>query len=114
MVRDEAEQMKKSYQERIGQVEGEGARILKEYRDEGSRIKNELIAQGKEEVHRMITHANIEIQHKREAAARDMKDQVSGLAVELAEKLLMEHLDLEQQKDLALKLAEKVKDLNDE
>lgn len=110
MVRDEAEEMKKSYQKRIDQVEGEGARILKEYRDEGERIKNELIAKGKEEVHRMITHANMEIHHKREAVLRDMKDRVSTLAVDMAQRLLEDYLDLNMQKDLAMKLAERVKD----
>ena len=108
-VRDEADRMKKEYKKRLEEVHTEGIKILKEYSDEGERIKNEEIQKAKKEAKRILEHAEVEIQHRRDKAARDLKNQVSDLAVKISMRVLSDYLDIDEQKDLAMKLAEKVK-----
>lgn len=108
-VRDEADEMKRKYKKKLDGVHTEGVKILKGYSDEGERIKNEEIRKAKKEAKRISEHTEVEIQHRREKATRDLKNQVSDLAVNISMKILSDYLDDDEQKDLAMKLAEKVK-----
>lgn len=113
MVRDDAEKMKKQYKEKLDSIQAEGIGILKEYRDEGERIKAEIIQTGKKEAKRIMEHTNQEIKHRQEQAAREMKDQVAELAVELSQKILIDYIDIDAQQDITRKMTEKVKTLYD-
>ena len=113
MVRDEAETMKKQYKEKLNSIQIEGSNILKEYKEEGERLKTELIQSGKKEAKRIMDHTNLEIQHKREQASRQMKNQVAELAVSLSKKVLADYVDMDKQQDIARKMAEKVKTIYD-
>ncbi|MCD4784299.1 MAG: F0F1 ATP synthase subunit B [Candidatus Eremiobacteraeota bacterium] len=108
-VRDESDEMKRKYKKKLKEVHAEGAKILKEYSDEGKRIKNEEVQKAKDEAKRILEHTEVEVRHRREKASRDLKNQVSDLAVKISMRVLSDYLNIDEQKDLAMKLAEKVK-----
>jgi len=107
-VRDDAEKMKKKFKEKLSQMQIEGSKILKEYREEGERIKEEKIHKGREESRRILDHAVLEIKYKKDRVSREMKAQVMELAVDISKKALSDYLDMDKQQELAEKLAEKV------
>lgn len=85
-------------------------RILKEARDMRDSIVSEAKGTAKEEADRLISSAREAIENEKNRAVADLKNQVAGLSIEIAEKLIRQNLsgDADQQA-LAARLAEEVK-----
>ena len=66
--------------------------ILKEARDLKKAIINESKDEAKKEAEKIIESANEAIRNEKNAAVSEIKKQVAGLSIEIAEKLLNEKL----------------------
>ena len=98
--------------ERLENIKQEGEAILQEAREKQAQILKEAAetrdaivekAQDKarEEGNRLINEAKAEIEQQKQAAIADIRNQVATLSVEIAEKVLKEHLkDNKAQMDL--------------
>ena len=98
--------------ERLENIKQEGEAILQEAREKQAQILKEAAetrdaivekAQDKarEEGNRLINEAKAEIEQHKQAAIADIRNQVATLSVEIAEKVLKEHLkDNKAQMDL--------------
>lgn len=100
-------------------VRVESERIIDEARKEhikmigeSNALKEQLIKDAKEkagqEATKIIDDARLQIQSERDAAVRDIRNQVAALSVDIAEKLLQEKLNLkgEQEKMISRLLDE--------
>ena len=74
--------------------------MLKEAREMGDQAIADAKAKAKEEADKMVENARVAIQNEKAAAMSDIKNQVAGLSIEIAEKVVKERLqgDAEQQK----------------
>ena len=84
--------------------------ILKEARDLKKSIISESKDEAKIEAQKIIQNANEAIRNEKNAAVSEIKKQVAGLSIEIAEKLLSEKLsDNEKQMKIVDKLLKDVK-----
>ena len=109
---DESLQKAHEASERLENIKQEGEAILQEAREKQAQILKEAAetrdaivekAQDKarEEGNRLINEAKAEIEQQKQAAIADIRNQVATLSVEIAEKVLKEHLkDNKAQMDL--------------
>ena len=102
----------------MANLKTDNERLLKEARaerdamiKEAREIKESLIAEAKEEaqaqVEKMISQAKVAIEGEKQAALSELKNQVSSLSIEIAEKLMKDQLG---NKEAQTKLVEKMLD----
>jgi F-type H+-transporting ATPase subunit b len=109
--------------EEMAQLQAENEKILAEAKAErdallreAKEVKDKMIAEAREkaaaEAHRLVRNAREAIQTEKAAALNEMKAQMAGLSVDIAEKILRAKLgESKAQKELVDKLIEEA-DLN--
>ncbi|MCR5709871.1 MAG: F0F1 ATP synthase subunit B [Bacteroidales bacterium] len=94
----------------IEEARKEQARILNEAAAAGDKIVQEAKDQAREQTTAMIEKAREEIRIEQDTARRQIADEIAGLSVEVAEKLLRGHLDTrERQRALIDSLIEEAR-----
>jgi len=84
----EAEKLKAQYEEQMAGARAERARILDDARAEGAQIKAEARAEAEAEVARIRARGEEQLAASRDAVVRQLRAEVGGLSVQLAERLL--------------------------
>ena len=104
----------------LDSVKAEAELILEKARNEHQQIMNEasqlreaLIQEARTkaigEADKIIENARLQIQHEKEAAIRDIRKQVAGLSVDIAEKVLRSKLEKkEEQLDMIQRLIDEM------
>lgn len=91
-AKEEMSNLKAENEKILAEAREERAKIIQEARD----IKNQTIAEAKEkakeEANKIITGAKLEIDNQKKAALAELKNQVGGMAIEIAEKLVKKQL----------------------
>ncbi|WP_232667987.1 F0F1 ATP synthase subunit B [Pseudonocardia sp. TRM90224] len=87
-AQEQAAALKKEYEEQLAGLRAEAARIRDDARAEGQQIKAELRAQAEEEAARIRARGEEQITAAREQAVRQLRGEVGGLSVQLAERLI--------------------------
>jgi len=113
----DAEEARKSLKElaaeqkkMIEEARKEQARILNEAAAAGDKIVHEATVQAKAQTTAMIEKAREEIRIEQDTARRQLADEVTGLSIEVAEKLLRGHLSsTEKQNELIDRLIEEAR-----
>ncbi|RZT88062.1 F-type H+-transporting ATPase subunit b [Pseudonocardia sediminis] len=91
-TQEQADQLKKQYEEQLAGLRAEAARIRDDARAEGQQIKTELREEAEQEVARIKARGEEQIAAAREQAERNLRGEVGGLSVQLAERLLGDSL----------------------
>ena len=91
-VKAEMNQLKSENEALLNKAREERALLLKEARDTRDKIVGEARDQAKVEAARIIADAQSAIEQQKMAALTDVKNQVGGLVVEVAEKILRREL----------------------
>ena len=109
-AREEVSNMKSENERILAEAREERAKILVEAKDTKNSIINEAREKAKEEASKVITSALQDIDNQKKIAMVEVKDQVSKLALEIAEKIIRKELqNNSDQQSFAKKL---VDDLN--
>lgn len=91
-AQEQADELKRQYQEQLDGLRAEAARIRDDARAEGQQIKTELRAQAEEEAARIRTRGEEQIAAQRDQVVRQLRGEVGGLSVQLAERIIGESL----------------------
>jgi F-type H+-transporting ATPase subunit b len=87
-VQQQADELKRQYEEQLAGLRAEAARIRDDARAEGQQIKAELRAQAEEEATRIRQRADEQIVAQREQVVRQLRGEIGGLSVQLAERII--------------------------
>jgi F-type H+-transporting ATPase subunit b len=91
-AKEDMNNLKAENEKILAEAREEKAKILQEAKD----IKNQTIAEAKdkakEEANKIISNAKNEIDNQKKAAIAEIKTQVGGMAIEIAEKLVKKEL----------------------
>ena len=87
-AQQEANDLKRQYEEQLAGLRAEAARIRDDARAEGQQIKSELRAQAEEEAARIRQRGEEQIAAAREQAVRQLRGEIGGLSVQLAERII--------------------------
>lgn len=91
-TQERADQLKREYEEQLAGLRAEAARIRDDARAEGQQIKAELRAEAEQEAARIKARGEEQVVAARDSAQRALRNEVGGLSVQLAERLLREQL----------------------
>lgn len=81
----------------LSKAEDEAQKIIEQSREHAEKLKNQILEESKTQAKKLIDDASLEIQRKNAEAFNKLKEQVAGIAVDAAEKILRENLDREKQ-----------------
>jgi F-type H+-transporting ATPase subunit b len=91
-AQEEAAELKQRYEEQLAGLRAEAARIRDEARAEGAQIKAELRAQAEEEATRIRARGEEQLAAAREQVVRQLRAEIGGLSVQLAERIIGDSL----------------------
>ena len=91
-ARQEISKLKSDNEHLLQQAREERDRMLREAREAAVRLKEETEAAAKKSADKIIDDARVAIGIEKNAALRDIKEQVATFSIEIAEKLLREKL----------------------
>jgi len=91
-VQQQADELKRQYEEQLAGLRAEAARIRDDARAEGQQIKAELRAQAEEEATRIRQRAEEQIVAQRDQVVRQLRGEIGGLSVQLAERIIRDSL----------------------
>ncbi|HEX9529793.1 MAG TPA: F0F1 ATP synthase subunit B [Acidimicrobiales bacterium] len=92
-VRGEAQTILEEYQRQLSDARGEANRIIEEARQTADQLRRDLMARAEQEVNELKSRSAQDIESARERAVSDLRNQVAGLAIELAEVVVKRNLD---------------------
>jgi len=92
-VRTEAEQILADYQRQLADAKGEANRIIEESRQAAEQLRADMVTRADEEVAELRRRNTADLQTAQERALSQLQNQVRGLAIELAEKVVGANLD---------------------
>lgn len=109
-AKEEIKELQQTNERMLQEARIERDKMMKETRETRETIINEAKAKAKTEADRLVATAREQIQTEKLAAITELKNQVAALSIEIAEKILKEHLSKdENQKTLVNSY---VKDIN--
>lgn len=91
-AREEMEQMKSENEALLAEAREERALILKEAKENKDAIIKEAKEKAKEEAQKIVATAQAEIENQKQAAIKEVKNEVGKLAVAISEKILRQEL----------------------
>jgi F-type H+-transporting ATPase subunit b len=91
-IKGEMNQLRSENENLMAQAREERSQMLKEAKEIKDRIVNEAKDQAKTEANKIIADAQQQIQQQKMAALTEVKNEISNLAVEVAEKILRKQL----------------------
>jgi F-type H+-transporting ATPase subunit b len=101
-AKKEMASLKADNEKLLKQAREERDKILRDARDAANRLHDQAQADAKKNADRLIEDAKTIIQTEKNAALRDVKEQVAMFSIEIAEKLIKKNLsDDKAQKELA-------------
>jgi F-type H+-transporting ATPase subunit b len=92
-AKEEAMALKKAYEDKLKDAAREAQSIVNDAIARGEKIKADLLEKGREEVRRMKQDGEAQINVEKEKAISQLRQEVSGLAVQLASRLLKKNID---------------------
>jgi F-type H+-transporting ATPase subunit b len=91
--RQAMEKMRSEYEQRIAKIEEEARTRIQDAIKEAGEIRNGLLEEARQQSQEIVERGKSEIERERQKAVVALRDEVVGLAVEAAERLLREKLD---------------------
>lgn len=110
----DAEEAKATYQAKIEEADRKADAIVAEAKRDAEVMRADMIAQAQEESQAIIAKAHDVIDAERSKAIVELSGQVVELSVQIASKVIGDGLDVEQQRQLAIKYLAEVGSLNDD
>lgn len=110
---ENARESEKKYNDLIGNAREESARIIKNASDTANRRSEEIISEAKNNADMIIKKANSEIEREKANARASVRDEVSDLAVLVAEKVISKEINSDDQRRFIDEFIENVGENND-
>ncbi len=97
---DEAEALKKRYQAQLDAAGEERERIIKEATARGVKREEEIVGKAKQEASAVLEKAKTDIEREKKKAVNEIKNDISAIAADIAEKIVEKEIDPDKQTEL--------------
>lgn len=109
--RQQAEQIKREYQEEIRKARQEAQEVIAKATKLSEERAEEILAGAREEAEKIKSAALVEIERERDRAIAQVQAQVAGLSVAVAEKIIRKNLDVQSQEAMIEQFIQEVGEL---
>ena len=86
IAKSEAQALEAEYKEKLSQAQLTGERMVREATERGQRREEEIIRQANAEADAIMAKASADIALEKKKALNDAKDEISGIAIAIAER----------------------------
>ncbi|MBR2545318.1 MAG: F0F1 ATP synthase subunit B [Erysipelotrichaceae bacterium] len=97
-LKKENEELKKKMEEELAQAEERANRAIERARQEGNRLKDELVNEGREKTEQMLANAKADIAFERNRMLDEVQREIVDATISATEKMLSERIDEETDK----------------
>ncbi|MBQ7152951.1 MAG: F0F1 ATP synthase subunit B [Clostridia bacterium] len=91
----ESESMRQEYADKLQSAHDEATAIVSTARERAERLEDEIVKDAKEKAEGMVRQADKEISQERKKAMNEIKDDISAISVEIAEKVIGREINQE-------------------
>lgn len=99
-AKEQAQAMQEEYQQKLATAQQTSERIVKEAVARGQSREEEIIRKANEEAAAIMDKASADIAMEKKKAINDAKDEIAGLSMAIASKVVARELNAADQKDL--------------
>ena len=107
-LKKEAEELIEQNKKNLAEANAKSMEIINQAKEVANKLGDELKQKANEDAQKIIEQAKAEIEQQKNSAMDDLKDKISDIAIEAAEKIISESLDKEKQKKLVNDFLSKV------
>lgn len=107
-AKDEAKKILEENQANLAKAEEESKKIIEQSRNYAESLKEQMVKDSKEQAKKIVDDASSEIQRKQDAAFNELKGQIAEIAINAAEKIIRESLDVQKSKQVIDKYLKEV------
>ena len=108
--RQEAEVLRQQYTVKLAEAQQTGERLVKEAVARGQAREEEILRQARSEADAIMAKAEADIAREKKKAVNDAKDEIAGLAMDIAGKVVGHSLDKQDQAALVDQFIEQLGD----
>ena len=95
-----AEQMANEYQQKLSQAQSTAEKLVKDAVLRGQKQEEDILQKAGQEAAALLEKAQADVQMEKKKAMNEAKDEISSMAVAVAEKIVGRELNQKDQKDL--------------
>jgi F-type H+-transporting ATPase subunit b len=110
--RQQAEQLRRSYEEQLADARNQGNTLVEEARAQAERVRADVLAKAEEEAQQIRERARADVEAERGRIVQDLRGQVATLSVELAGKIVQRELNPDQHRQLVDQYINELSGLN--
>lgn len=104
----EAQQLIEQNKKNLAEANAKSMEIINQAKDMAAKLGDELKQKANEDAKKIIEQAKAEIEQQKNSAMDDLRDKISDIAIDAAEKIISETLDKDKQKKLVDEFLSKV------
>lgn len=108
--KNEIQAIKDDYKNRLKAIEDESKVKIREAVNEGHRLAEEIAVQARLDAKAILNKAKLEMEKEIRDAKNHLKDQMVGISMSLAKKVIREELDLKKHNDLIQEALQQVEE----
>lgn len=108
-AKEEMARLNTDNQRLLNEAREERAKLLREAKITGDKLISEARNKAKEEANKIVTDARHEIENQKNKALVEVKNQVGQMSIDIAEKLIRQQMNSQEQKTLVEKLVNEIK-----
>ena len=109
-AKDHAQAMEQEYTQKLAEATDTGERLVKEAVQRGQSREEEIIRQANAEADAIRKKADADIERQRKKAINDAKNEISGIAMEIASKVVEKEIENQNHEALVEEFIEKLGD----
>lgn len=98
--RDEAEALLERHRQMMSGAEAEAQKMIKESQSLAEKARQEILEKARQESNKLVDKARAEIEHQKDSALASLRAEVADLAIGAAEKIILQTLDEDKQKQV--------------
>lgn len=106
LAQKEAEKLLEENNANLARAEEDAQKVIAQGREYAEKLKAQIVDESKAEAKKMVDAATADIERKNLEAFNKLKDEIAEIAVQSAEKIILENLDSEKQKHIVNKFIE--------
>lgn len=111
--KEAAAQMKADYEQKLAHVSEQSAQMLKDATRRAQKREEEILTEAQEKAAQTLKRADEQIEMEKKRALNDIKDEVSGMAVDIASAILARDIKPEEHSELIDSFIENLGDSHD-
>lgn len=99
-LRQEAERILEENKKLLAKADEDSRKVINESKQMAEKLRTDLMTKANEDAQKVIQQAKAEIQREKVLALNELKDEIAGLAVQAAGKIIDANLDAGKQKKI--------------